>query len=72
MSRKNIYLWKSIAIGGFMRKKCIYVRGFFIIVNLILLSGFDYCLGMNSFENQKKSGQDSLLSVLRNTTDVKV
>ena len=55
-----------------MRKKCIYVRGFFIIVNLILLSGFDYCLGMNSFENQKKSGQDSLLSVLRNTTDVKV
>ncbi|WP_278668015.1 hypothetical protein [Parabacteroides goldsteinii] len=27
---------------------------------------------MNSFENQKKSGQDSLLSVLRNTTDVKV
>ena len=51
-----------------MRKKCIYVRGFFIIVNLILLSGFDYCLGMNSFENQKKSGQDSLLSVLRNTT----
>lgn len=55
-----------------MRKKCIYVRGFFIIVNLILLSGFDYCLGMNGFENQKKSGQDSLLSVLRNTTDVKV
>lgn len=55
-----------------MRKKCIYVRGFFIIVNLILLSGFDYCLGMNGSENQKKSGQDSLLSVLRNTTDVKV
>ncbi|MBS1319166.1 MAG: two-component sensor histidine kinase [Parabacteroides sp.] len=55
-----------------MRKKCIYVRGFFIIVNLILLSGFDYCLGMNGSENQKKSVQDSLLSVLRNTTDVKV
>lgn len=55
-----------------MRKKCIYVRGFFIIVNLILLSGFDYCFGMNGSENQKKSGQDSLLSVLRNTTDVKV
>ena len=55
-----------------MRKKCIYVRGVFIIVNLFLLSGFNYCLGADSFENQKKSGRDSLLSVLRNTTDVNV
>lgn len=55
-----------------MRSKCIYVRGIFIALCLFLLKGHAYCSDANDYKNQRDSRQDSLLSVLRNTTDVNV
>lgn len=55
-----------------MRNKCIYYRGIFIALCLFLWGANAYCSGIIVDENQKKLDQDSLLSVLRMTTDVHV
>ena len=55
-----------------MKKECIYIRGIFITLCLFLLKGYAYCSDIKDYENHKVFSQDSLLSVLRNTTDVNV
>lgn len=55
-----------------MRSKCIYVRGIFIALCLFLLKEHAYCSDANDYKNQENFRQDSLLSVLQNTTDVNV
>lgn len=55
-----------------MSGKCIYFRGIFIVFCLFLWGTKAYCSGVIVDDNQKKLDQDSLLSVLRKTTDVNV
>lgn len=55
-----------------MKKECIYIRGIFITLCLFLLKGYACCSDIKDYENHKVFSQDSLLSVLRNTTDVSV
>jgi len=67
-SRKNIYLWKSIDGGLWMKDKCIYIRGLFITFCLLLWGTGTYCSGTGIGETQNKLTQDSLQAVLQQST----
>lgn len=67
-SRKNIYLWKSIDGGLWMKDKCIYIRGLFITFCLLLWGTGTYCSGTGIGETQNKLTQDSLQAVLQQLT----
>lgn len=67
-SRKNIYLWKSIDGGLWMKDECIYIRGLFITFCLLLWGMGTYCSGTGIDETQNKLTQDSLQAVLQQST----
>lgn len=53
-----------------MKKKCIYMRGIFLLLFLFLLAGNICGYGAIQIENQSELDTDSLSVVLRNATDV--